>query len=922
MVLGGSLHGRRYELQEVVGELLVGSDPDCHLVVDLPSVSPIHARIWSDLDASMVHDTHAPRGVYLNAERVEGEAPLGKNDVLWLGPPGDPESVCVQPSFEPWVEKLPLPLAVVEPEEPIVVEDAVEAAPDPQAEPATGPQQQVEPQAEPEARAAPEDDWAIAEPAGEASAEFFVAGDTVEASEGEPVFVVADPEHDAFAVEHHAPAAPALELPPLVATQQSVPGFVAPPAAAPAFSVPVPAVQRPSTPRPPEAPAPAPSVPVRTPVAPAVADAPATPGVAAAPPASARPPVAPRSSVVLPRGAAAARRPAARAAARRGGGLPRWVRPAAGGLAGFMVLAAVSVLAWRMLAGRVHVDAVAPSRVRVGERATLSGGGFAADPAGNAVLFDGQPARVLSVASGRLEVEVPPAGAAGSERTASVVVRVGSRESKPFSLTVVQGPRLHGISPAAAMPGEEVVLVGSGWGVGTTVRFGAVPAQPVAIEPTRIRVAVPAMPAGPGTEAPVVVVVGEVESNAAPFVVGRLPVVTGVSPAAAGPGDVVHLTGLGFGAGVEANEVRVAGSPALVLSASADTLKVVVPRVGAGDVSRPLELRVQGNANVGQATLQVPAPPEAVEARFVAEPFVPVPGRPHAVLATGLGPAFVLAASGGRSAAERALEAQGRLNAALSVLRTTAGLALEARLAGTLPVVALAGRSEVLLEVSEEDAAAYAEDWTGLKGRGGPVTPARLARWWEAVARDLVLLTVRGERPRFAAALASEGRVLGLLFDAAQKTGRGGVPLQLIADAKPPLRDGLRLVALRVPASVSAPASLLASVPGRAAPAAPAAPRLQLDGSYRGRETEDGQIRYVTVTFARGSGAVTYEGGITFSVPLASLEPRGRDQVRFSVRMRGGMRYYTGRWDGEKLAGELAKDAAGREVVGSFELRR
>ena len=328
MVLGGSLHGRRYELQEVVGELLVGSDPDCHLVVDLPSVSPIHARIWSDLDASMVHDTHAPRGVYLNAERVEGEAPLGKNDVLWLGPPGDPESVCVQPSFEPWVEKLPLPLAVVEPEEPIVVEDAVEAAPDPQAEPATGPQQQVEPQAEPEARAAPEDDWAIAEPAGEASAEFFVAGDTVEASEGEPVFVVADPEHDAFAVEHHAPAAPALELPPLVATQQSVPGFVAPPAAAPAFSVPVPAVQRPSTPRPPEAPAPAPSVPVRTPVAPAVADAPATPGVAAAPPASARPPVAPRSSVVLPR-RGCGRAPAGGACCR-----PSWRWPAALGAAG------------------------------------------------------------------------------------------------------------------------------------------------------------------------------------------------------------------------------------------------------------------------------------------------------------------------------------------------------------------------------------------------------------------------------------------------------------------------------------------------------------------------------------------------------------------------------------------------------------
>jgi hypothetical protein len=34
------------------------------------------------------------------------------------------------------------------------------------------------------------------------------------------------------------------------------------------------------------------------------------------------------------------------------------------------------------------------------------------------------------------------------------------------------------------------------------------------------------------------------------------------------------------------------------------------------------------------------------------------------------------------------------------------------------------------------------------------------------------------------------------------------------------------------------------------------------------------------------------------------------------------MRYYSGRWDGEKLSGALSRDAAGREVVGSFELRR
>src|SRR5512134_108954 len=107
-VLGGALHGRRHDPDEVVTEILVGSDPDCHLVVDLPGVSPIHARIWADLDQSVVYETRAPRGLFVNADRVEGQAPIDEGDVLWLGPPQEPDSVCVKLHFEPWVERLPL----------------------------------------------------------------------------------------------------------------------------------------------------------------------------------------------------------------------------------------------------------------------------------------------------------------------------------------------------------------------------------------------------------------------------------------------------------------------------------------------------------------------------------------------------------------------------------------------------------------------------------------------------------------------------------------------------------------------------------------------------------------------------------------------------------------------------------------------
>jgi hypothetical protein len=220
-----------------------------------------------------------------------------------------------------------------------------------------------------------------------------------------------------------------------------------------------------------------------------------------------------------------------------------------------------------------------------------------------------------------------------------------------------------------------------------------------------------------------------------------------------------------------------------------------------------------------------------------------------------------------------------------------------------------------------EDAAAYGEDWTGQRGKGGAVTPARLARWWEALGKDIVLLTVRGEKPQFAASLAPEGRVLVQLFEAGQRTGRPGVPRQVVEDARPPLRDGLRLLALRVPASVAAP---VAAAPPQAAAAVAATPppaRLQLEGTWAGRQTEQGQLQYLTVTFRRDGGTISYEGGITFTVPL-TLEPPRRDQVRFSVQIRGGVRHYVGKWDGEAITGSISTDGAGRNVVATFELRK
>src|SRR5262249_26381151 len=229
----------------------------------------------------------------------------------------------------------------------------------------------------------------------------------------------------------------------------------------------------------------------------------------------------------------------------------------------------------------------------------------------------------------------------------------------------------------------------------------------------------------------------------APFLVGRLPLLISMAPAPAAPGDLVIVTGRGFDGRPTANDVRVGGARALVVSATGSELKIVVPRLPAG--SSPVEVHGPGRGNVATATLAVSGLPDPIDFHFVAEPYEDVPGHDHALLATGLGPAFVLSGTPGKPAAVRAFDAEHRLNEAAAPLKASIDADVRARNLDSSPTLVLLGRDVPLLDVTPEDAAGYDEDWTALKGRGGAVTPARLATWWEAVARDLVLLLARSE---------------------------------------------------------------------------------------------------------------------------------------------------------------------------------
>ena len=263
-----------------------------------------------------------------------------------------------------------------------------------------------------------------------------------------------------------------------------------------------------------------------------------------------------------------------------------------------------------------------------------------------------------------------------------------------------------------------------------------------------------------------------------------------------------------------------------------------------------------------------------------------------------------------------------RLNDAAQVLRSTRTAEIRARYEPA-PALYLATRDTVLIDVAGADAEAYNEDWTHARGKGAPVTPARLATWWEAVARDLVLLLLRGDKPQYAVALAPEGKVLADLHDAARRSVPVGVPVAMILD-KGPVREALRAVALRVPAAVSAPSGAMASgiAPG-AGPAAASAdtvPPLKLDGPWRGTETENGLQTAISVVFRGGSGTLTFERALRMSVPALGVQQPQKGAVRFEVRVGAGTRYYRGKWDGERLTGKVTSDADGRKEVGTFDL--
>jgi len=454
-----------------------------------------------------------------------------------------------------------------------------------------------------------------------------------------------------------------------------------------------------------------------------------------------------------------------------------------------------------MLVGRPSVVSVEPQQARVGDTLVVTGERFGASAGDTIVLLDGQPAQVVTSNSGRIEAKVPDLHlAAGERRDVQLQVHVGRKRSTPLVVQIRMVPKIDGLSPDVASPGEELLIAGSGWAPGgVQVLFDGRAGEVRDIAPAYLRVRVPPLESPQGSTVRVVIASGPDRSDPAALVLGRLPVVTSVEPRSAAVGDVITVRGRGLRGTPGEHTVLIGGTPALVYAAGDGRIELMVPsHAPVGE--EPLELRVRGYPNPALTTLTISPAMDPIALRFVAEPFADG-GRVRAAVSTELGPAFVLSYAGGRSAAERAAETVRRLNAAVAALRDR-DTTLELRFGPSTVVIGTSASREPLLEVTNEDAQAYVVSPT--RGRATALTRGRLANWWLVELRDIAGLLGRGERPRSTELYGPEARFIVDVYDAAMRAG-GPVTHALVAGLRPNVRDGLRAMAVRVPATVPEP---------------------------------------------------------------------------------------------------------------------
>ncbi len=577
-----------------------------------------------------------------------------------------------------------------------------------------------------------------------------------------------------------------------------------------------------------------------------------------------------------------------------------------GVVGGIVALVGAFFLVQRFFFSAPVVSSISPADADTGTTVTISGKRFDPEPTQNTVWFGETSVPVTTGTAESLSVQVPAAPASGGEVQVAVETSRGRSRGVAFAINTTLGAGA--LEPEAALPGDEVTVKGQGFLEGQAkVTVAGRPAQIVGAERTGLRFKMPAVGVEPGSWVPVMVQVGGQTAKPIELLVGRLPVVLQISPPRGAAGDRVTVSGRGFGAEPNANAVTFAGSPALVLQASAREIQVLVPPTRGESVQEEslVVVRVGASTSTNRAPFTMVRPAGgAYLLRFFPAAATDTGSR-MVFVASEVGPALLLSSpEGAPSATSRAIKVAAAINGALDQARNGLAVSFEAR-REPFPGVGLAGASELLVQATPDDSAAYAAP-PGIAVRAGvPALPA-LAEHWAALLNDCLAVFVQNEKPTRLLALSSRGRAFLELRAALGFKPGSGVAAEKVATLSPDVYQRVR------------EASLFVAGAGQGSPAA------AVEGTWEGEMEDNAGPRAILVRLhAEGaalSGRLTNQtGGLAMEVPLKDISFRA-GVLRFTLPAGGATRFFVGNVAGSSVTGTLHAAANG-PAIGSFTLK-
>lgn len=577
-----------------------------------------------------------------------------------------------------------------------------------------------------------------------------------------------------------------------------------------------------------------------------------------------------------------------------------------GGGALALLLAAFFAYRWLQVPAPVLVSVV-PPRAEVGQTVTLAGSGLGSDPAKLSVKFGSKPGTIVSASDAQVAVTIPEIGMTGATADVPVAVETHGGRSNALFFKVYAAPRILSLSPDVAMPGDEVVATGKNLaGAPLSVIVDGEVAEVKEARATSLRFRVPQISVGSGRRAGVIVQIGAESSRPATLLVGRLPLILEVTPDRGESGDRVTIRGRGFETAPEVNQVSIGGQAALVFSATETELVVATPSVPApsNQVDAPVVVRARGRSSNSVPYVALRLSSGYFTPRYFPVPVAERPSRTDlAAIATELGPVLLLGGSGDApSTAERASRVAAALNAMTREAATRA-VPLEVREKPTTGV-AIAGKADLLLAATPEDAAAYTE----ISG-GRRLTPRALADFWAALLQDYVSLFVRGERPIRLLQLTSRGRaLLDIYAETLRRAGRGsGVPLGVVSPLTGSVAKSLRDMAFIPPADGTAVAAAA------------------MEGHWEGTMDDGGGQKDILVRLSLQGGRLiggltTRSGGLGIEVPLRDVS-FDRGTLRFVLAAGNTPRHFEGTVQDDAITGTVRLEAGSKESAGQFALR-